>query len=165
MRQRLTLAAALLGEPDLLVLDEPANGLDPAGTRWLRGFLRDFTASGGTVLLSSHLLAEVSLLADEVVVIHRGRLVTQTTVERLTAGSSVVLRSPGADSLRVAVTAGGGTVHGADADCLVISGLSAAAIGDLAFGAGFPVHELSESDLSLEEAFLDITKGLTSRKD
>ncbi len=159
MRQRLGLAAALLGEPDLLVMDEPANGLDPAGIRWLRDLLREFTASGGTVLLSSHLLADVSLLADEVVVIDRGRLLTQTTVEQLTAGSSVVLRAPGAASLSAAVANAGGTVHSADADRLVVSGLSTTVLGDLALSAGLPVHELSESHLSLEQAFLDLTTG------
>jgi ABC-2 type transport system ATP-binding protein len=159
MRQRLGLAAALLGEPELLILDEPANGLDPAGTRWLRGFLREFTASGGAVLLSSHLLAEVALLADDVVVIDGGRLLTQTTVAQLTAGSTVVLRSPGAVSLRGAISARGGTIQDVDADRLVVSGLAADILGDLVFGAGFPVHELTETHHSLEEAFLDITKG------
>ena len=102
MRQRLSVAGALLGLPELLVLDEPANGLDPEGIRWLRDFLRSFAAGGGTVFISSHVLAEVAQLADEVVIIHRGRLVAQEPLETLTARAAggTVVRSPEAERLR-----------------------------------------------------------------
>ena len=104
MRQRLSVAGALLGQPRLLVLDEPANGLDPEGIRWLRDFLRAFTSSGGTVFISSHVLAEVQQLADDVVIIHRGRLVAHETIEGLTARSRAAggsrVRTPQAEQLR-----------------------------------------------------------------
>ena len=102
MRQRLSVAAALLGSPLLLVLDEPANGLDPEGIRWLRNFLRSFAGAGGTVLISSHVLAEVAQLADEVVIIHHGRLVAHEPLEALTAGAAgaTLVRSPDAARLR-----------------------------------------------------------------
>ena len=107
MRQRLGLAATLLGDPQVLILDEPANGLDPQGIRWLRDFLRGMAAEGRTVLVSSHVLAEVAQTVDDVVVIHRGRLVDQGPVSRLTAGGHVLVRSPRADELRAALEQAG----------------------------------------------------------
>lgn len=157
MRQRLGLAAALLGEPELLVLDEPANGLDPAGIHWLRRYLRGFTELGGTVLLSSHQLSEVALLADEAVVIDRGRLVAQTTVAQLTTGATVVVRSPGAQALREALLRRGGTIRAGDADRLLVTGLGKDVIGDTALEMGAPIHELTETHHSLEDVFLDLT--------
>ena len=117
MRQRLGLAATLLGDPQVLILDEPANGLDPQGIRWLRDFLRGLAAEGRTVLVSSHVLAEVAQTVDDVVVIHRGKLVDQGPVGRLTAGGHVVVRSPRADELRAALERAGlgVTVDGDDA--------------------------------------------------
>ena len=159
MRQRLGLAAALLGEPELLILDEPANGLDPAGIHWLRRFLRNFTDSGRTVLLSSHLLSEVAVLADEAVVINRGRLVTHTTVAGLTSGTAVVVRSPAPDALRGALAARGATIKSGDGDRLVLTGLTADAVGDAAFEVRVPVHELSETHHTLEDVFLELTQG------
>jgi ABC-2 type transport system ATP-binding protein len=157
MRQRLGLAATLLGDPEVLVLDEPANGLDPQGIRWLREFLRGFAAEGRTVLVSSHVLAEVAQTVDEVLVIHRGRLVEQGTVARLTAGRAVVVRSPQRSELRAALERAGLQV-GEEADgALVVDGAEAARVGDVAHAAGLALHELSARSTSLEEAFLALT--------
>jgi ABC-2 type transport system ATP-binding protein len=158
MRQRLSVAAALLGEPDLLVLDEPANGLDPEGIRWLRNFLRSFADGGGTVFVSSHVLAEVSQLADEVVIIHRGKLVAQQTVAelRLQAAGATRVRSPRAEELLARLHEAG-----IDGDATETGVLAVQApperIGDLAAEAGIPLHELVADTGSLEEAFLELT--------
>ncbi len=156
MRQRLGLAATLLGDPRVLVLDEPANGLDPQGIRWLRDFLRGMAAEGRTVLVSSHVLAEVAQTVDDVVVIHRGRLVEQGPVSRLTAGGHVVVRSPRAAELRAALERGGLSVSG-EGEELVVDAEDPARVGDIAFEAGVPVHELTTRATSLEEAFLALT--------
>jgi ABC-2 type transport system ATP-binding protein len=156
MRQRLGLAATLLGDPQILILDEPANGLDPQGIRWLRDFLRGLAAEGRTVLVSSHVLAEVAQTVDDVVVIHRGKLVDQGPVGRLTAGGHVVVRSPRADELRAALEAAGLGVT-VDADELVVDAEDPARVGDIAFEAGVPLHELTTRATSLEEAFLALT--------
>jgi ABC-2 type transport system ATP-binding protein len=157
MRQRLGLAATLLGDPEVLVLDEPANGLDPQGIRWLRDFLRSMAAEGRTVLISSHVLAEVAQTVDDVVVIHRGRLVEQGPVARLTAGGHVVVRSPRPAELRAALDRASLTVT-ADGDLLVVDADDPARVGDVAFDAGIPVHELTTRATSLEEAFLALTR-------
>jgi ABC-2 type transport system ATP-binding protein len=158
MRQRLGLAATLLGDPRVLVLDEPANGLDPQGIRWLRDFLRGMAGEGRTVLVSSHVLAEVAQTVDDVVVIHRGRLVHQGPVHTLTAaGAGVLVRTPRPAELRAALEREGiGAVETPDG-ALVVEGGDAARIGDLAFAAGVPLHELSLRSTSLEEAFLALT--------
>jgi ABC-2 type transport system ATP-binding protein len=156
MRQRLGLAATLLGDPQVLILDEPANGLDPQGIRWLRDFLRGMAAEGRTVLVSSHVLAEVAQTVDDVVVIHRGRLVDQGPVARLTAGGHVVVRSPRAAELLAALEAAGLSVS-AHGDELVVDADDPARVGDVAFAAGVPVHELTTRATSLEEAFLALT--------
>jgi ABC-2 type transport system ATP-binding protein len=156
MRQRLGLAATLLGDPQVLVLDEPANGLDPQGIRWLRDFLRGMAAEGRTVLVSSHVLAEVAQTVDDVVVIHRGRLVDQGPVTRLTAGGHVVVRSPRAGELRAALERAGLGATG-DEEELVVDADDPARVGDIAFAAGLPVHELTTRATSLEEAFLALT--------
>jgi ABC-2 type transport system ATP-binding protein len=156
MRQRLGLAATLLGDPQVLILDEPANGLDPQGIRWLRDFLRGLAAEGRTVLVSSHVLAEVAQTVDDVVVIHRGKLVEQGPVARLTAGGHVVVRSPRADELRAALEHAGLGVT-ADGDDLVVDAEDPARVGDIAFEAGVPLHELTTRATSLEEAFLALT--------
>jgi ABC-2 type transport system ATP-binding protein len=160
MRQRLSVAGALLGRPSLLILDEPANGLDPEGIRWLRTFLREFAAGGGTVLISSHVLAEVAQIADEVVILHRGRLVAQEPLEALTAraaGASVV-RSPDAARLREQLAAAG-----IEAATVGDSELRVAApteqIGELAAREGVVLHELRTESASLEEVFLELTAG------
>src|ERR671916_2676471 len=144
MRQRLSLAGALLGDPRALVLDEPANGLDPQGIRWLRDFLRARAADGRTVLVSSHVLAEVSQTVDEVVVVSRGRLIAQGTVDELTAGAggAVWVRSPARDRLREALRAKGVSVDEGQGDWLSMQGATLELVGDTAAGHGIAVHEL-----------------------
>jgi ABC-2 type transport system ATP-binding protein len=157
MRQRLSVAAALLGEPELLVLDEPANGLDPEGIRWLRNFLRSFADSGGTVFVSSHVLAEVSQLADEAVIIHRGKLVAHQPVVELIAqaAGATRVRSPRAAALLERLQAAGIEAE-ADGDRLAVHA-PPERVGDLAAEAGIPLHELVADTGSLEEAFLELT--------
>ena len=156
MRQRLGLAATLLGDPRVLVLDEPANGLDPQGIRWLRDFLRGMAGEGRTVLVSSHVLAEVAQTVDDVVVIHRGRLVEQGPVSRLTSGGHVVVRSPRVAELRAALERAGLSATG-EGEELVVDAEDPAKVGDIAFEAGVPLHELTTRATSLEEAFLALT--------
>ena len=157
MRQRLSVAAALLGEPELLVLDEPANGLDPEGIRWLRNFLRSFADGGGTVFVSSHVLAEVSQLADEVVIIHRGKLVAHQPVVELIAqaAGATRVRSPRAAALLERLRAAGIDAE-ADGERLAVHA-PPERVGDLAAEAGIPLHELVADTGSLEEAFLELT--------
>jgi ABC-2 type transport system ATP-binding protein len=157
MRQRLSVAAALLGEPELLVLDEPANGLDPEGIRWLRNFLRSFADGGGTVFVSSHVLAEVSQLADEVVIIHRGKLVAHQPVVELIAqaAGATRVRSPRAAALLERLRAAGIDAE-ADGQRLAVHA-PPERVGDLAAEAGIPLHELVADTGSLEEAFLELT--------
>jgi ABC-2 type transport system ATP-binding protein len=163
MRRRIDLAAALLAEPAVLILDEPANGLDPAGIRWLRDFLKSYAAAGGTVLVSSHQLAEVSLIADEVIVINRGRLVTQTSVSDLTANHTVRVVSPQAKGLARAVTDAGGVVHRLDGISLSVMEMAPEDIGRLAFEVGAVLHELTPLRAALEDVFLELTtEGRTS---
>jgi ABC-2 type transport system ATP-binding protein len=157
MRQRLGLAATLLGDPRVLVLDEPANGLDPQGIRWLRDFLRSMASEGRTVLVSSHVLAEVAQTVDDVVVIHRGRLVDQGPVSRLTAGGTVRVRSPEAERLVAALDAAGLAAAAGPDGALTVQTTDLARVGELAFAAGVPVHELAAQATSLEEAFLALT--------
>jgi ABC-2 type transport system ATP-binding protein len=158
MRQRLSVAGALLGEPELLVLDEPANGLDPEGIRWLRNFLRSYAAEGGTVFVSSHVLAEISQLADEVLIIHRGKLVAQQPVAELIAraAGATRVRSPRADDL-LARLRGAGIEAEAAGDGLLAVQAPPEKVGDLAAEAGIPLHELVVDSGSLEEAFLELT--------
>ena len=161
MRQRLGLAAALLGDPPALVLDEPGNGLDPQGIRWLRDLLRERAAAGGTVFVSSHLLAEVEHLADEVVVLNHGQLVTTGELTALQqAGTSV--RTPVPDRLTSILEAAGATVHPGPGDELVVRGIEITDIGDRACAAGIALHELTPQAGSLEELFLDWTSEDTT---
>jgi ABC-2 type transport system ATP-binding protein len=158
MKQRLALSAALLGEPEVLILDEPANGLDPAGVAWLRGFLRAFASDGGAVLISSHILAEVAEAADRVVVIDRGRMVHEGPMGDLTAdGSVVIVRSPDAGRLRPALEAEGATVTDAEG-ALEVGGLSIERVGELAARDGLVLHELRTRTNTLEQAFLSLTE-------
>jgi ABC-2 type transport system ATP-binding protein len=158
-RQRLGLAAALLGEPEVLILDEPANGLDPAGVLWLRGFLRRLGDEGRTVLVSSHILAEVAQFADRAVVIDRGRLVSAGPVTGLVkaARQAVVVRTPGAGALAAALTSEGAAVRAAGPDRLEITGLGTEQVATLAAAMGIPVFEMTVDAGSLEEAFLRLT--------
>jgi ABC-2 type transport system ATP-binding protein len=157
MRQRLSVAAALLGDPELLVLDEPANGLDPEGIRWLRNFLRGFAERGGTVFVSSHVLAEVSQLADEVVIIHRGKLVAEEAVSALTSRAGATrVRTPRPDELLRRLQAAGIEAERAD-DRLSVHA-PPDRVGDLAAETGIPLHELVAETGTLEEAFLELTR-------
>jgi ABC-2 type transport system ATP-binding protein len=159
MRQRLGLAAALIGDPRVLVLDEPANGLDPEGIRWLRGLLRMLADEGRTVLVSSHQLNEVQEVADRVVILNRGRLVSSGSIAELTAGSdSVLVRSPTIDALRTAVTAPPAVVDQVGPDALRVRGVSAAQVGHAAFLAGVELHELSGQRVDLEDLFFALTQ-------
>jgi ABC-2 type transport system ATP-binding protein len=157
MRQRLSVAGALLGKPQLLVLDEPANGLDPEGIRWLRDLLRDFVGQGNTVFISSHVLAEIQQLADEVVIIHHGRLIAHESVQELTARAAggTRVRSPDAARLRDALAQAGIEASG-DGDKLMTNA-PAARVGEVAAAAGIVLHELTADSTTLEEAFLALT--------
>jgi ABC-2 type transport system ATP-binding protein len=163
MRQRLSVAGALLGEPGLLVLDEPANGLDPEGIRWLRNFLRSFAAEGGTVFISSHVLAEVSQLADEVVIIHRGKLVAHEPLAALTARASggTVVKSPDGERLRERLVQAG-----LDTTAVAPGELRVAApperVGEIAAEAGAVLHELRGQGATLEEVFLALTSEVST---
>jgi ABC-2 type transport system ATP-binding protein len=161
MRQRLSLAGALLGDPRGLVLDEPANGLDPQGIRWLRDFLRARAGEGRTVLISSHVLAEVAQTVDEVVVVSRGRHVAQGTVEELTAGAggAVWVRSPVRERLREALKAKGVEPEEGQGDWLSVPGATLELVGDTAAEHGIPVHELYRQSQTLEDVFLQLTAG------
>ncbi len=158
MRQRLGLAGALLGDPPVLVLDEPGNGLDPQGMRELREMLRSRTASGDTVFVSSHLLAEVEHLADDLVVINRGKLVASGPLRDLQQAASLV-RTGSPDTLRMALESAGGVVEQRDHNVLVVRGLPIDEIGERAHHAGVALHELSPHSGSLEELFLNWTSG------
>jgi ABC-2 type transport system ATP-binding protein len=161
MRQRLGLAAALLGDPPVLLLDEPANGLDPEGIVWVRTFLRYLARQGRTIFVSSHLLAEMAQTADDLVVIGRGRLIAATTVGEFVnrfAGGHVAVRSPQAGALAALVRSAGATVATADDGELAVTGLDAAAIGELAAHNGVVLHELANRTASLEEAFMEVTR-------
>jgi ABC-2 type transport system ATP-binding protein len=159
MRQRLGLAGALLGDPELLILDEPANGLDPEGVRWLREFMRSFAAEGKTVLVSSHVLAEIAQTVDQVIIINKGKLVTFEPLARLTAKltGAVRVRAPGAHRLQAAMEAEGIRSTLMDGDELLVEGASSARVGELAFAAGLPLHELVPEASSLEDVFLELT--------
>jgi ABC-2 type transport system ATP-binding protein len=160
MKQRLGLAGALIGNPALLVLDEPANGLDPEGMRWLRDFLRSLAGEGHTVLLSSHVLAEVAQTADDVVVIAAGRLVTHAPLEQLTAtheNRRVRVRSSDPSQLAAALRSRGLVTEEQAAGALLVAGATAALVGETAFDAQLVLHELTEDASSLEDIFLNIT--------
>ena len=159
MRQRLSLAGALLGDPHILVLDEPANGLDPQGIRWLREFLRSLAAEGRTIFISSHVLAEVEQIVDEVVIIHRGKFVVQATTAELVARAAggIRARSPQADRLRAALEEAGVKVALSEGDLLTLADATTAQVGEIAAAKGIVLHELVAESSSLEEAFLDLT--------
>ena len=160
MGQRLGLAAALLGDPDVLILDEPANGLDPQGINWLRGFLQVYAASGRTVFVSSHLLAEMAQMADHLVVIGRGRLIADVATAEFVSRSSlnaVTVRSPQADRLAALLREHPAAVTAEPDGALTVTGMEPARIGELAFHAGIMLHELATRVATLEEAFLEAT--------
>jgi ABC-2 type transport system ATP-binding protein len=159
MKQRLGIAAALLAEPPVLIFDEPANGLDADGVRWIRMLLRQLATDGHTVLVSSHLMSEMALTADHLIIIGRGKLLADTPTERLTESSTrtdVFVRSPRTSDLAALLTASGADVTAEDGG-LAITRLDAPAIADLAAQHGIAVHELMPRQPSLEQAYLDLT--------
>lgn len=159
MAQRLGLAAALLGDPKALLLDEPSNGLDPQGITWLRSLLKHLAGEGRAVLVSSHLLQEMGLLADELVVIGRGRLIATGPVSKFLGDSalaSVVVRSPDQPALISVVEAAGGSIEVDGAD-VVVRGLTGEQVGDAVHAAGIRLHQLTDRTPTLEEAFLAAT--------
>jgi ABC-2 type transport system ATP-binding protein len=161
MRQRLGLATALLGDPHTLILDEPANGLDPEGMQWIRQFLAYLAAQGRCVFLSSHLLSEIALIAEHLVVIGQGRLIADSSVSDFVtryARRWVRVRSPRMAALGPALQQLGGTVEYVGPDAADVTGLDAVAVGELAANRGIALHELTPQSSSLEEAFLEGTK-------
>ena len=162
MGQRLGLAAALLGDPETLILDEPANGLDPQGIQWMRLFLKSLAAEGRSVFVSSHLLSEMALMADHLVVIGKGRLIATGPVAEFVSSaqpSAVVVRTPDASVLADLLTRQGAQVDTTAPSALTVTGLATEAVGDLAFEHGIRLHELSTKVATLEEAFLERTAG------
>jgi ABC-2 type transport system ATP-binding protein len=162
MGQRLGLAAALLGDPDTLILDEPANGLDPQGIQWIRELLKGFASTGRSVFVSSHLLSEMALMADQLVVIGRGRLIASGPIEdfvRTSSRNSVLVRSPQATELVDLLRTAGAQVDAVEPGVLSVTGLDVVAVGDLAFENGIRLHELSNRVATLEEAFLEATEA------
>ena len=160
MGQRLGVASALLGNPSVLVLDEPVNGLDPEGVLWIRNSLKQLAAEGRTVLVSSHLMGEMALTATRLVVVGRGRLIADTTVDDFIASAgdnAVTVRTPEAVRLRALLLGPDVTVASEESDVLRVTGLTAEQIGKAAWQANLPVYELSVQHASLEEAFMDLT--------
>ena len=160
MAQRLGLAQALLGDPQVLILDEPANGLDPHGIHWLRDVLKSLAGQGRTVFVSSHLLAEMALMADELVVIGRGKMIYNGSVDdfvRSFTQQNIVVRTPAADTLTEALRREGAEVEVRPDGALFISGMEQVAVGDLAFRESVPLHELATHSASLEQAFISAT--------
>jgi ABC-2 type transport system ATP-binding protein len=163
MKQRLSLAGALLGDPQVLVLDEPANGLDPQGIRWLRDLLRSLAAGGRTVLVSSHVLSEIAQLADDVVIIAKGRLITQARVQDVLAGAvrGTKVRSPQRDRLAGALERAGVVARPVGEDGLSVDA-EAAAVGEVAAAEQIVLHELGSDAGTLEEVFLELTEGAST---
>jgi ABC-2 type transport system ATP-binding protein len=162
MGQRLGIAAALLGDPPVLMFDEPINGLDPDGIRWIRSFLRSLAAEGRAVFVSSHLMSELEGTADDLVVIGRGRLIASTSVRELLASMTdgrVHVRTPQATELMTLLAREGATVTSTGVDTLTVAGLDAARIADLTAASGLHLYELSPQRASLEEAFIELTRG------
>jgi len=164
MGQRLGVAVALLGDPGVIILDEPVNGLDIDGVRWIRELLRSLADDGRTVLLSSHLLAEVSVTADHLVVIQKGRLVADCPTDQLLAdeASAVMVVTPERNRLAEILSKAGGLVEVRDIDTLVVSGLPSPKVGELALKSQVLLHQLTPQQTSLEEAFLELTESFGS---
>jgi ABC-2 type transport system ATP-binding protein len=159
MSQRLGIAGALLGDPGVLLFDEPVNGLDPEGIKWIREFFRALANEGRTVFVSSHLMSEMAVSADEIIVIGRGRFITSGSVNDLTksVGGTVLARASDHDKLCTVVTSHHGVVHVANDEGITISGLTSDEVGQLAFDAGITIFELTPQRASLEEVFMDLT--------
>lgn len=161
MGQRLGIAAALLGDPRTVILDEPVNGLDPEGVIWVRTLVRHLASEGRTVFLSSHLMSEMAQTADHIIVLGRGRVITDAPVKDIiaqAAGGGVRVRTPNAPQLTALLNAQGVTVTSSEPDLLQVGGIAAARIGELAAGGGVVLHELTPIASSLEDAYLELTK-------
>ena len=162
MGQRLGIATALLGDPKTLILDEPVNGLDPDGIHWIRNLLRALAAEGRTVFVSSHLMSEIALTADHLIVVGRGRLLADASVAdvvRRASGKAVRVRSPQAQTLRALLAQPDVSVHEGANGTLEVNGLTAEQVGDAAAAHGIVLHELTPLQASLEEAFMELTRG------
>jgi ABC-2 type transport system ATP-binding protein len=163
MRQRLGIAAAMLGDPKVLILDEPANGLDPEGIRWMRDLLKRLAGEGRTILVSSHLLSEMELLADDVVIIAAGKLVRQGTVQDVVGSMSnearVRVRTPNAEALTTELKQAGATITTGGDGALLITGVEASAVGAAALRGSVELHELVTERPDLEHVFLELTQG------
>jgi ABC-2 type transport system ATP-binding protein len=160
MGQRLGIAAALLGDPKILMFDEPVNGLDPEGILWIRNLMKALAAEGRTVFVSSHLMSEMENTADHLLVIGKGRLIADCTVDEFIAANSqltVRVRTPQLDQMTKLVAAAGGTVRDDGAGVIVVSGLDVSQVGDLAYENSVRLHELAPVHASLEQAFMDLT--------
>jgi ABC-2 type transport system ATP-binding protein len=161
MGQRLGIAAALLGDPKTVMLDEPVNGLDPEGIHWMRNLLKGLAAEGRTVFVSSHLMSEMALTADHLIVIGRGKLIADTSVDDFVALASqkvVLVRSPELEELREALAGPAVSFVDAERGALEVHGLTAEQVGDAAAAAGIALHELTPQQASLEEAFMNLTR-------
>jgi ABC-2 type transport system ATP-binding protein len=161
MGQRLGIAAALLGDPQTVMLDEPVNGLDPEGIHWIRNLLKGLAAEGRTVFVSSHLMSEMALTAEHLIVVGRGRLIADTSVDEFVSrasGNVVRVRSPQADDLVSLLAATGVTIVAVEPGVLEVTGLTAPQIGEAAAGHRIVLHELMPQQVSLEEAFMDLTR-------
>jgi ABC-2 type transport system ATP-binding protein len=163
MRQRLGIATAMLGDPKVLVLDEPANGLDPEGIRWMREFLRALAAQGRTIFVSSHLLSEMEQLADDIIIIAAGKLITQGRVDQILNGRTdteiIRVRTPQADTLTAELRKLGAVVTATGTDLLQVTGIDAPAVGRSALAAQVELHELVAEKPDLEQVFLELTHG------
>ncbi|XVS67236.1 ABC transporter ATP-binding protein [Actinosynnema sp. CA-299493] len=159
MKQRLGVAAALLGDPGVLLFDEPVNGLDPEGIRWIRHLMRDLAREGRTVLVSSHLMSEMALTADRVIVIGRGKLILEASMQDLREKfkKDVLVRTPASEALVTALAAAGARTQ-SEGGALLVQGLEAPGIADLAARNGIPIHELTPRSASLEDAYLELTE-------
>ena len=160
MGQRLGIAGALLGDPAILMFDEPVNGLDPEGIRWIRNLMKALAAEGRTVFVSSHLMSEMEHTAEHLIVIGRGKLIADCTVAEFIAQNSrqaVQVRTPQQDTLSRVVAAAGGSVHEDGTGMLMVRGLTAGRVGDLAFENAVRLHELAPAQASLEDAFMELT--------
>jgi ABC-2 type transport system ATP-binding protein len=159
MSQRLGIAAALIGDPQVLMFDEPVNGLDPEGILWIRNLMRSLAAEGRVVLVSSHLMSEMENTADHLIVVGRGRLIADCGMAEFidrSSGQTVMVRTPAQDVLAQAVAAAGGSVT-RESDQLRVRGLSEDQVGDIAFGSRVPVYHLATARVSLEQAFMELT--------
>ncbi|HTV11760.1 MAG TPA: ABC transporter ATP-binding protein [Acidimicrobiales bacterium] len=161
MSQRLGIAAALLGDPPVLMFDEPVNGLDPEGIRWIRTLMRALAAQGRTVLVSSHLMSEMALTADHLIVIGKGRLIADSSVDDVIkrgSGRAVLVRTPDAAVLQVRLENAGASVEAHPDGAMMVQGLEAPSIGKLAAEGGVVLYELTPQEVSLEEAFMELTQ-------